>query len=317
MTDGPLILGIDLGGTKCAATLQTPFGEVRYRTVAPTPADSGSEVIIRLLLSLAQNALWQVSPSQTVIGCGISAGAPADAAQGMVYPAPNLPGWAPHGTPLARIIAEVLNLPTFLENDADATALAEWRFGAGQGTWTMAFLTIGTGIGSGAILNGRLHRGAFGAGGEIGHVCVDTTEAARVCNCGLTGCLEAYASGPSLVRIAIERGYQGEPSGTAVADAARSGDSAAGAAFTIAAEKLGRGLATLVMLLNPERIVLGTLAVHAGDLLLSETRAALEKHAWDRLTGGVILAPAALGDRAQDLAALCAYLHQTDGTMVG
>lgn len=319
MNSDALILGIDLGGTKSAATLQTPLGEVRYRIAAPTPAQGGSNAVIASLIALAQNALQAANSLGTAVaGCGISAGAPADAARGIVYPAPNLPGWSPSGTPLAQILSDVLNVPTYLENDADATALAEWRFGAGRGTETMLFLTQGTGIGSGLVLNGRLHRGAFGAGGEIGHVCIDTSDRARVCNCGLRGCLEAYASGPSIIRMAIENGYAGEPSGAAVADAARSGNPAALAAFALAADKMGRGLAILAMLLNPERIVLGTLAVHAGDLLLADTEKSLHRHAWKRLTDNLTIAPAELGDRAQDLAALCAYLFrpdETNGTM--
>jgi glucokinase len=305
-----LILGIDLGGTKSAATLLTPAGEVVHRTAAPTPAQGGADAVIPFLVALGKDALR--AASEPVGGCGISAGAPTDSATGIVYPAPNLPGWSSAGTPLARIIGEATGLSTYVANDADATALAEWRFGAGQGTQTMAFLTVGTGIGSGLVLDGHLHRGALGAGGEIGHVCVDTASNARVCNCGLRGCLEAYSSGPSVIKIAQEQGYRGEATGAAVANAARAGDVAATFAFAQAAEKLGRGLAVLAMVLNPERIVLGTLAVHAGDLLLEPTRASLRAHAWNRLTQNLEVVPAALGDRAQDLAALCVYLSRAD-----
>lgn len=178
----------------------------------------------------------------------------------------------------------------------------------------MAFLTVGTGIGAGLILDGKLHRGAFGVGGEIGHVCVDTSSAARRCNCGLSGCLEAYASGVSVLKIATENGYAGEQDGATLVDAARSGDHAAGEAFATAADKLGRGLAVLAMLLNPQCIVLGTLAVHASDLLLAPAIAAMRRYAWNRVTENLAVVPAALGDRAQDLAALCAYLAQSGET---
>ena len=129
-------------------------------------------------------------------------------------------------------------------------------------------------------MDGKLHRGAFGAGGEIGHVCVDTSDAARVCSCGLRGCLEAYSSGTAVRKIALENGYCGEPTGAAIANAARNGDRAAAEAFAVAAEHLGRGLAVLAMLLNPERIVLGTLAVHAADLLIAPATQSLRRHAW-------------------------------------
>ena len=313
-----LIIGLDLGGTKSAATLITPAGEVRYRVSGPTPASGGADAVVPFLIGLVKQVAAEAPAFGTVIGCGISAGAPADAARGLVFPAPNLLGWPDKGTPLPSIVSNALDgIPTYVENDADATALAEWRFGAGQGTETMAFLTVGTGIGSGLILNGHLHRGAFGAGGEIGHVAV-VTENGRQCNCGLTGCLEAYSSGPSVIRIAQEHGYTGEPNGASVATAARAGDPAARFAFTQASTMLGRGLAILTMLLNPERFVLGTLAVHAGDLLIPGTIDALNAHSWSRLTDKVTVVPAALGDRAQDLAALCAFLaraSETSGTM--
>ncbi|MCX6368017.1 MAG: ROK family protein [Armatimonadetes bacterium] len=296
-----MILGIDLGGTKSAALLLHEDGTVGRRVAAPTPADADAEGLFAFLVDLAQ----QVRGSEALIGVGVSAGAPADAAHGLVFAAPNLPGWGSTGFPLAARLSEALALPVKIENDADATALAEWRFGAGKGTQNMAFLTVGTGIGSGLIMDGRLHRGRRGAGGEIGHIAVVPN--GRPCSCGLHGCLEAYASGPSVTKIAQENGWQGEASGRAVVEAARVGDAACLAALNQAAELLGQALATLAMLLDLERVVLGTLAVHAADLLLPKIRTTLHDHAWPRLTEGLNVVPAALGDRAQDLAALCAW----------
>ncbi len=296
-----VILGIDLGGTKSAALVLHEDGTVVRRVVAPTPADAKAEELFAFLVGLAQ----QVRGAETVVGVGVSAGAPADAAHGLVFAAPNLPGWGSTGFPLAARLSEALALPVKIENDADATALAEWRFGAGQGTRNMAFLTVGTGIGSGLILDGRLHRGRRGAGGEIGHITVVPN--GRACSCGLRGCLEAYASGPAVTKIAQEFGWCGELTGRAVVEGARAENAACLAALNQAAELLGQALATLAMLLDLERIVLGTLAVHAADLLLPKIRATLRAHAWPRLTEGLDIVPAALGDQAQDLAALCAW----------
>ncbi len=313
--DAPLILGLDLGGTKSAALVATQTGEILHRVTGPTPAQSGAEGVVSFLLDLLRDARDCAPKNARFAGVGISAGAPCDARTGRVFTAPNLPGWDKWpgdegdlpGVPLARIVSAALgDLPAFIENDADATALAEHRWGAGQGASDMAFLTIGTGIGSGLILNGRLCRGADNAGGEIGHVCVEPN--GRACLCGLTGCLEAYASGPSLVRVAQERGWTGELTGQAVVAGARSGDPSAVFAVDQAGEMLGRGLATLCMLVNPRRIVLGTLAVHAGDLLLPRIWQSLRAHAWPRLVENVEIVPAALGDRAQDLASVCAFL---------
>jgi glucokinase len=300
------ILGIDMGGTKSAAIVGSMTGEIITRVSGVTPAQEGSDAIVPFLINLGRQAKAQARVELT--GIGISAGAPAEARRGLVFEAPNLPGWPPDGIPLATIFAEAFGIPAALENDADATALAEWHFGAGQGTKTMAFLTVGTGIGAGLILDGKLHRGATGAGGEIGHIAVEPE--GRRCKCGLTGCLEAYSSGPSLTRIAIENGFTGEATGPAVVAAARAGDTAALAALETAGTMLGRGLATLCMLLNPERIVLGTLAVHAADLLMPPLQREITARTWSRLRENLQIVPAALGDRAQDLAALCVYLQR-------
>jgi glucokinase len=305
-----IILGIDLGGTKSAASLMTVTGDVLERVAASTPSLEGPSLLVSFLAELAQTVLSRCPNDLSVVGIGISAGAPADGKRGIVYSAPNMPGWGDAGFPLAERLSKRLDLPlpVALENDADATALAEHRFGAGKGIETMAFLTVGTGVGAGLILDGKLLRGAFGAGGEVGHIAVEPD--GRSCSCGLRGCLEAYSSGPSLVRLAIERGFSGEPTGVAVIAAARTGDPEALFAVETAGTMLGRGIATLVMLLNPERIVLGTLAVHAGDLLLPLIKREMRARTWPRLQQSLTIVPAALGDRAQDLAALCAFLHQ-------
>jgi glucokinase len=306
-----LVLGIDLGGTKSSASLWASDAneppQMLWRQSAVTPAASDAETLFAFLLALAKDAQRAAQEKNIVIvGVGISAGAPAWGAKGIVYAAPNLPGWGVEGFALGERMSQALgNLPVQIENDADATALAEWRFGAGRGTQNMAFLTVGTGIGSGLILNGTLHRGAFGAGGEIGHICVETANNARLCKCGLRGCLEAYASGPALVVIAVENGYVGNPNGPAITQAARGGDAACQQAFAQAALMLGRGLATLNMLLNLECIVLGTMAVHAADLLLEPAVEHMQSLAWPRLVNNVRVVPAELGDRAQDLAAFC------------
>ncbi len=310
--EAQFVLGIDLGGTKSAALIADTAGNVACRVSGLTPASAGPAVIVPFLLDLARRALAQ-GPGP-VAGVGVSAGAPASAKTGRVFSAPNLPGWGDEGTPLARSLSENLNnLPVALDNDANATALAEHRFGAGRGTDDMAFVTVGTGVGAGLILGGRLHRGAQETAGEIGHVAVETDPTrARLCACGLRGCLEAYASGPSLVRIAVENGWNGDASGPAVIAAARAGDAACAHSVTQAGEMLGRGIAALCMVTNPERVVLGTLAVHAADLLLPVIERVARERSWPRVHERLQIVPAELGDRAQDLAALCVWLAAPD-----
>ena len=304
-TENRLLLGIDLGGTKSAALIATVGGDILHRVSAPTPAQGGPDEIVPFLIGLAQQALRN-SPGP-VSGIGVSAGAPTDGRTGRVYEAPNLPGWGEAGVPLGALLSDALDgLPVAVENDANATALAEHRFGAGRGATDMAFLTVGTGIGAGLILGGQLHRGRNALAGEIGHIAVEPE--GRPCACGLRGCLEAYASGPSVTRIAVENGFRGEPTGKAVVAAARDGDEAAAAALSQAAQMLGRGLATLCMITNVERIVLGTLAVHAADLLLPTVREVVRERTWRGISEHLTIVPAELGDRAQDLAAVCAWL---------
>ena len=310
MANNKLILGIDLGGTKSAACLADMGGNVCDRVAMTTPAERGGTAVVAALVDMARGLYDRAcSAGATVLGVGVSAGAPADSRRGLVFDAPNLPTWGQpegFGLPLAQILSDALDgLSVTLENDADATALAEHRFGAGRGVGNMAFLTVGTGIGAGLILNGAIHRGARGAGGEIGHIAVEP--GGRLCLCGLRGCLEAYASGPSIVRIAGECGWRGDHTAPAVIAAARTSDGPARDAVEQAGRMLGRGLATLCMLLDLERIVLGTLAVHAGDVLLPIIDRTMRDSAWPRLTDLVTVVPAELGDRAQDLAAICAF----------
>lgn len=237
---------------------------------------------------------------QEAVALGVSCGGPLDSRTGIVYTPPNLPTW--EAVPLKALLEAEFGLPTVVENDANATALAEHRWGAGQGCREMAFLTMGTGIGAGLILDGRLYRGRRDLAGEVGHATV-LPDGPR-CPCGKRGCLEALASGTAIGRMGRER--YGDPSLTAheVCDRARRGDAMAQKIIAEAAHWMGVGLANLLHTLNLERIVLGTLAVHAADLLLEPIREAARANCWPRVWEGVQIVPAALGDAAQDKAAL-------------
>ena len=184
----------------------------------------------------------------------------------------------------------------------NATALAEYRWGAGRGCSDMAFLTMGTGIGAGLILSGALYRGRGDLAGEIGHATV--WPEGPPCPCGKRGCLETLASGTAIGRMGRERYAEEGVSAHTVCDRARAGDAVAVGLLADVARWMGLGLANLLHMLNLERIVLGTLAVHAGDLLLDPIRRETESRCWPRVWEGVQILPAALGDAAQDMAAL-------------
>ena len=299
-----LLLGLDIGGTKSAAVIGDTDGTVLARVAAPTPRDTWQEAVALLYdLSRAVCRDYGVAVSD-MAALGVSCGGPLDSATGTVYAPPNLPAW--EAVPLKSLLEAEFGLPTRLENDANATALAEHRWGAGRGCRDMAFLTMGTGIGAGLILDGKLYRGRRDLAGEIGHAVVLPN--GPLCPCGKRGCLESLASGTSLARMGRER--LGDDSLTAldVCARARSGDPIAQGVIADVALYMGIGLANLLHTLNLERIVLGTLAVHAADLLLEPIRAATQAHCWPRVWEGTAILPAALGDAAQDKAALAVAL---------
>ena len=299
-----LLLGLDIGGTKSAAVIGDTDGNVLAREAAPTPRESWQEAVA-LLCDLSRLVCHDYGVAVSdMAALGVSCGGPLDSATGTIYAPPNLPAW--EAVPLKSLLEAEFGLPTRLENDANATALAEHRWGAGLGCRDMAFLTMGTGIGAGLILDGKLYRGRRDLAGEVGHATV--LPDGPLCPCGKRGCLEALASGTSLARMGRER--LGDDSLTAedVCARARSGDPIALGVIADVALYMGIGLANLLHTLNLERIVLGTLAVHAADLLLDPIRAATQAHCWPRVWEGTAILPAALGDAAQDKAALAVAL---------
>ena len=301
---GPLLLGLDIGGTKSAAVVGDSDGRVFARVAGPTPADWRNALTFFAETLRRVCADCKYEPADAAV-LGVSCGGPVDAATGTIYAPPNLPGW--DAVPLREFLQAELGLSVLIENDANATALAEHRWGAGQGCSEMAFLTMGTGIGAGLILNNTLYRGRTDLAGEIGHATVWLD--GPLCPCGKRGCLETLASGTAIGRMGRER--YGESGITAhdVCARARSGDEVALEIIADAARWMGLGLANLLHTLNLERIVLGTLAVQAGDLLLDPIRRETERNCWPRVWEGVQILPAALGDSAQDKAALAVALR--------
>ncbi len=316
-----LILGVDIGGTKCAVSLARSDGEILHRLSEPTLADQRTpEEVLERLAGMAREvmALGKVMASD-VRGVGISCGGPLDSAQGIIYSPPNLPAWK--AVPVKAFFEDALGMGVRVENDANASALAEWRFGAGKGTRNMVFLTMGTGIGGGLILDGRLYRGTNDLAGEIGHQTILMN--GPLCGCGKRGCLEALASGPAIARLARESmmygrhkrvlalagGRPGDITAAHVVDAAREGDTFAIQVLEEAGAYMGVGIANLIQILNPERVIIGTIAVHAGDLILNPIRAAVREYTWARSLEVCEIVPAALGDRAQDLAAIALWLE--------
>ena len=192
-----LYMGFDIGGTKCAVLIGDGNGRVLHReAIATDPAESPTAVL-HTLLERAHTMKAAFSATRPLLAAGVSCGGPLNAQTGVICCPPNLPTW--RNVPICCLISRALDCPCFLQNDADACALAEWKFGAGRGTQNMIFLTFGTGLGAGLILNGRLYAGSHGLAGEVGHI---RLEKDGPLGYGKRGSFEGYCSGGGLARMA-------------------------------------------------------------------------------------------------------------------
>ncbi len=275
-----LALGVDVGGTKVAAGVVDESGNVVARARRATPS-----LDVDAIMSAVEDLVTELSATHAIEAVGIGAAGWISRDRSMVMFAPNL-AW--RDEPLRARLTERLGRPVLVENDGDAAAWGEHRFGAGQGVDDLAVVTVGTGIGAGWILDGRLYRGGFGIAGEPGHVRV-VPDGIR-CGCGNRGCWEQYASGRALEREAQELARTspasasrmlelagGDPdkvSGQEITRAAREGDPTAIECFGVVGTWLGQGLADLAAVLDPARIVVGGGVSEAEELLLGPAREA-------------------------------------------
>ncbi|PBB16851.1 ROK family protein [Mesorhizobium sp. WSM4313] len=299
-----LALAFDLGGTELRGALIGRGGEVVARVSEPTMTDAGSEAVIGRIIALADKLLDD-HPQAKVIGIGACAPGPLDPKAGIVIGPPTLSGW--HNVPMIDILSRQFGLPVRLENDANAAALGEWRFGAGRGAGSLVFVTVSTGIGGGVIADGHIYHGRRGLAAEIGHMTI-TGEGDR-CFCGNVGCFEAVASGTALGRRATQLtapgdgsvlrrvSNDGDVSARHVVEAARAGDASARELVEAEARWLGVGFTNLLHLYSPEVIVMGGGLANGFDLLAPRIRATIEERAMQAYRD-VPIVPAELGDRA-------------------
>jgi len=298
-------IAIDLGGTQIRAALADQGGRLLARFDQPTQAQTGPEAVLNRIVATVDR-VWTDRSQQPVTAAGVSAPGPLNPWTGVVYTAPNLPGWDHY--PLKEKLEARLGVPVQLGNDANLGALGELHFGAGQGVSDMIYMTISTGIGGGVICGGKLLLGADGIAGEIGHQIV--VAGGPVCSCGNRGCLEALASGRSIARNAINALQQGRHSlitelvngkleavtARIVAQAAAAGDPLSQHLLDEAGYYIGIGIANLLNLFNPRRVVLGGGVTRAGELLFAPIRRAVQTNALPIFTERVEIVPAALGD---------------------
>jgi glucokinase len=282
----PQAIGIDIGGTKIAGGVVTAAGRILHRTRVPTPPYDQAATLAALLAAVDE--LRAGHPRVEAIGVG---------AAGLVEWPGGRARWAPHNTyrrmELRRLLHERTGLPTTVDNDANAAAWAEARFGAGTGSDDLVLVTVGTGIGGGLVLDGRLYHGESGFAGELGHLIV-APDGDR-CACGNRGCLEAMASGSTLGRLGREAaagdpggrlatlaGRPGLVTGEVVFAAASEGDKVALALFERVGHWLGIGIASLVTIFDPDLVVVGGGVAATGQLLLAPARASFEQYVHGR-----------------------------------
>lgn len=278
------ILTLDFGGTKLAAGLiDAATGQVLAAARCPTPGNA--DLSYAAMRDMARQLLAHaVAPPRAV---GVSFGGPVEADGRTVRLSMHVPGW--ERAPLAAWVERDFALPCTIANDADAAALAEWRYGAGQGASVLLYLTVSTGIGGGIVIGGAIHRGARAWGGEVGHQTLDPH--GPPCDCGRNGCLEALASGRAIARDVAHTGQQ--RTARDVADAAAAGDAAARAVWERAMGWLGIGIANAANILNPDLVVLGGGLTGAGELLFTPVRQVVAARALDP---ALRVLPAALGE---------------------
>ncbi len=306
--DSGFVVGLDLGGTKILSVCLDASLSVVDRDYRETKAEDGPEAVIARMVK----SVLAASEGRVLRAIGVSAPGPLDIARGIVTEAPNLPGWI--NIPLQQRIRELLALPAWIENDANAAALAENRLGAGRGSRHMVLIAIGTGVGGGLILDGALYHGASGGAGEVGHMIVDPGGA--VCGCGRSGCLEAVSAGRALdkaaLRIAaaepdgalarIARDDGEEPDARILDLAAAAGDASSIEALTRAGGFLGAGLTNLTNLLNPDVVVIGG-SVRKSEIYVRSAVEVLDREAFAQHRADVRVVQAELGDEAPAIGA--------------
>ena len=321
------IVGVDLGGTKIAVAVISEDGErVAGFLSEPTPVEAGPEGVVVEIVRLVDESIAIARESDgadiELIGMGIGAPGPLDTRSGMVLLTPNL-GW--RDMPLRDRMKELTGLDAALDNDANCAILGETWKGAARGGRIVIGVTIGTGIGGGIVVGGKLYHGASDVAGEFGHMTIDST--GRRCGCGNYGCLEAYASGPAIARRAIEAVEAGTESQLAqhaggnlegvtaetVFRAAEAGDELAVEVVRETARFLGIGIANLINVLNPETVVVCGGVTRAGDTLLNPLRTEVRKRAFKPAVDACRIVPGELKDTAGVMGAVRSFQLQAAG----
>lgn len=321
------ILGIDIGGTKCAVILGEHLNNSEMVIIDklsfPTEAINGPEYTLSKIFNSIQAILHRNKVLiEECIGIGISCGGPLDSKRGVILSPPNLIGW--DNVSIVEAVEEKYGIRSKLQNDANACALAEWKFGAAKGFNNVIFLTFGTGMGAGLILDGRLYSGTNDMAGEIGHIRLADNGPVGY---GKAGSFEGFCSGGGIAQLArtkvMEKLQTGEKvsfceslanldklNAKIIGDAAEAGDELAKEIYHISGHYLGMGLSILIDILNPEIIVIGSIFTRSESLLRDSVIEIIKKESLKHSRDVCKIVPAKLADRVGDYAALTVALHE-------
>ena len=316
------IVGIDLGGTNIVVgTVAEDGAELIGLVSEPTLPEQGGDAVIARIVKLARASI-AAAPGKEIAGVGIGSPGPLDTKTGVVILTPNL-GWV--NMPLRDRVADSLKLPTVLDNDANCAIFGEWWRGAARGVDDVIGLTIGTGIGGGIVLGGKIYHGASDVAGEIGHMTIDAN--GRLCKCGNQGCLEAYASGPAIAARAVEgieagvetslpqyvAGDLSRITAQVVYEAAHDGDPYALDVVRDTAKLLGAGVASLVNIFNPSVVVICGGVTLAGDKLFGPLTTEVHRRAFKPAWEVCRILPGALTGTAGVYGAAAVFMQRTWG----
>lgn len=294
------VIGIDVGGTKTAVSAGNSSGTILKKKAFPT--DRRMETALDNIFRETETLITEFG-KESIRAIGISCGGPLDSERGIIQSPPNLPGW--DNVAIVKMLEERFSLPAFIENDANACALAEWYYGAGKGCRNMVFLTFGTGLGAGLILDGKLYRGSSGMAGEAGHIRMTDNGPSGY---GKRGSLEGWCSGGGMSRAYFDL-YGEQISGGEVCIRAEHGDEKALKVTRQSALIMGRFLALLIDIINPERIVIGSIFTRSEKLFRASIEEVIREECLPLCAGVCSVRPAALGESLGDIAALCVAVN--------
>ena len=311
-----MLLGFDIGGTKCAvitAEIKNEEITIIRKEKLPTDLTVSPEEMIDRLMKIAD----EMTEDNAISSVGISCGGPLDSKNGIIISPPNLIGW--ENVNIVDIMKKHFGVPVYLQNDANACALAEWKFGAGVGSKNMVFLTFGTGLGAGLILDGKLYCGTNDNAGEAGHIRLEND--GPECY-GKPGSFEGFCSGAGIAKLgkiladkAVKDGItpsyaSGEITAKTIADAAENGDKTAIEVYKLCGRELGKGLSLIIDLLNPEKIIIGSIFARSKNLIWDHAKEVIEREALSVSRSVCQIVPAALGENIGDYAAIGVALSE-------